>query len=395
MSAPMSEADAQVIGADAGAWLRRRGAPTLAPDRKTAAAVWERTRPILICLFGLSIVQVFSLTRGGLSLVLAFVLAALAMTATMAAVNWVRGRGAFETPRDFASLELSVFVLLPTALSWVVSGVGAAMVTFCIQVMALVALYAVVSLGVLWTVRWALKMVATNSRSLLRLTARALPVLLLLTLFMFINAEAWQVANSLQPGLAAALGWFWVAVLFSYLWFVSDDLVDEAESVIAAEPDMAFFAGSPIARHADSDLFMSSGPLPQVAGASRVNLRLIFVSSIGVQAILVAALLTCAYAVLGSMLVTEEVQLAWLAGPVEVPALFEVFVGSTELRLTRAHVLMSAAIGALSALSIAVSAVSEESLRRSFCGAVLLEVEQDLAVHHAAMLLTGLSKDRQ
>ena len=64
-------------------------------------------------------------------------------------------------------------------------------------VVVLARLWALTSYGVLSLLRWAWQRTSAQLPLLLNVIVRALPLLLLFTTFLFINAEVWQVAGTL------------------------------------------------------------------------------------------------------------------------------------------------------------------------------------------------------
>ncbi len=102
-----------------------------------------------------------------------------------------------------------MFVVVPAVLPLVFGQqVVAAIVTFFVNVAIVVIGSFVVGYGLVPMTRWALVQTFRQLGNVLDLFARALPLLLLFGVALFINAEVWQVGSSLNT-LS-----FWVVVVF-------------------------------------------------------------------------------------------------------------------------------------------------------------------------------------
>ena len=193
-------------------WFVDRGLPHFVERRDSATAIWGRALPLLVpayLLLGLNALNLVEYSVAKNLAVAAFVLAIAVVTWVVA--NVVRRRPAFDRPHDIGPAELAVFVLVPVVPSLIVGQRGDAVQTFLYAVGLLAVLWFLTSYGVPTLLGWAWQRTTAQLTLLLSVLARALPLLLLFSAFLFINAEAWQVAGTLTgPVYVAALGVFFV-----------------------------------------------------------------------------------------------------------------------------------------------------------------------------------------
>src|SRR5206468_3473250 len=111
-----------------------------------------------------------------------------------AALNRSRGRPALSRPEEVGAAELAMFIAVPAVLPLIFGfqPVSAA-VTAAGNALLLVLVYAVVGFGVLSIVRWAAARLLSQLAASLLLLARALPLLLIFSVVLFLTTEMWQV----------------------------------------------------------------------------------------------------------------------------------------------------------------------------------------------------------
>ncbi|MGH9271361.1 MAG: hypothetical protein ACRDZ2_08805, partial [Ilumatobacteraceae bacterium] len=193
-------------------WFVDRGLPHFVERRDAAAVIWGRARPLLVLAYlGLGL-NALDLTHGtGVENLLAAAFVVAASLVTWFAANRLRGRRWTERPSRIGPAELAVFIIVPTLPSMFVAQWGDALQTLIEAVALLAALWALTSYGVLPLLRWAGQRTLAQFAVLFNVVVRALPLLLLFLTFLFINAEVWQVAGTLDgPVYAAVLGIFFI-----------------------------------------------------------------------------------------------------------------------------------------------------------------------------------------
>jgi hypothetical protein len=264
---------------------------------------------------------------------------------------------------------LLVVVLLATgaggALAWAADQVSFAPATLLSLVLLAVTWYALTALHARRIVGWALARTFDSLWSLLPMTTRALPMLLIFITFLFINTEVWQVASNLSVGV------LWLTVLLFVLLGVAFLLVRLPEEVDRTDDDvddrllLDACRGTPlegVCRDLLEDPEADPAAYAEVTGFERWNLILVLVIIQSVQVLLLTVAVFGFLLVFGSLVMTAPVMDAWLGRPIEgvTPELTQV----------------ATFLAAFSGLYLTVSTVTDETYREQFFGSVLREMER-------------------
>ena len=233
---------------------------------------------------------------------------------TWVIANAMRGRPWFDRPHEVGPVELAAFIIVPAIASLVVGQPLDALKTVIIAVVILAMLWAVTSYGVPALIGWAWQRTWSQFSTLLNVLARALPMLLLFSAFLFINAEAWQVAGTLTGIVyVAVLGIFFLlgatfvliripALMRSLNQF---DSWREIAELAASTPAAAVLD----ALHEPTDDEIrtpSARPIRQ-----RVNIGLLTIFSQAIQITLVGLGLTGFFVLFGFLAIPEATALSW------------------------------------------------------------------------------------
>lgn len=260
------------------------------------------------------------------------------------------------------------------ALAWVTGEVSAGPAVVLTVVLLAVAVYALTVLHVRPILTWALGRTLATLPRLLPMMTRALPLLLVFVTFLFINAEVWELASSLQPGQLWLVVLLFCGLAAAFLLVRLPEEVDKADD----EVDDAFLLracrGTPLQESCE-DLVADPGADPAsyatVAGFERANLVLFLVVVQFVQVLLLSATVFAFFLLFGSMTMELGVQSGW-TGIAEddiraLPYLSQVSVPLVQVSLF---------LGSFSALYLTVSTVTDETYRAQFFGLVTRELER-------------------
>ena len=131
-----------------------------------------------------------------------------ALLGVWAVTNAVRHRPLLARPDRVGPTELAVFVLVPAVLPLLAGGQSlTALNTLVGNLVLLGLIYATTSYGLLPMTRWAVRRLWHQVGDVFNLFVRAMPLLLLFVTFLFLTAEVWQVAATLDgPFLAVTMG---------------------------------------------------------------------------------------------------------------------------------------------------------------------------------------------
>jgi hypothetical protein len=359
-------------------WFLRRGVPHLIEDYNAGENIWTRARPFLILVVLLQTLVAFNdrfegIAQGAMSL-----LAAALLLAALALFNRMYRRRMFEVPREVNLPELSFFVLTPAAIALVVSGdpLWTAFLIVVLNVIVLGVTYFVVGFGILPMTKWAISMLLKHVLVLVRLTARTLPVLLVVTVFMFINAEIWQIASLIEPpGFVIVISAIMIAGL-SFIWITSVQFLARIRQPTSWPEAHERASDSPLSNLATPQVELETEPLRR---GVQYNLRILLLASVGTQMVLVGALVGVFYTGIGLIFITPEVLEVW-TGSGNTHTWIETSLDGLDLVLTREHVRVSALVAALAGLNVAVSALTDDAYRETFTADLVEEMEQNLAV---------------
>ena len=200
------------------------------------------------------------------------------------------------------------------------------------NLLLLALIYAIVGIGLLSIVRWAGGRLVCQLAASLVLLTRAVPVLLIFMIVLFINTEMWQVFSDVSdPALAGVVALF-LAVGSVFIASRLPREVRELELDVAADP--------PLARR------------------QRFNVGLVMFVSQGLQVLVVAVLVGAFFVAFGALAITPAVVETWIgAKPHAIaghPALSEELIK------------VSSALAAFSGLYYAIAVLSDAAYREEF-----------------------------
>jgi hypothetical protein len=247
--------------------------------------------------------------------------------------------------------------------------------------------YALTALHAAPIVTWALSRTLGSLRTLLPMTTRALPLLLLFITFLFINTEVWQVASNLTAGALLLTVLLFVVLAVGFLLVRLPEEVDRVDDDVTDEMLLDACRGTPL-EQACHDLVEDPAADPaahaEVGGYERWNLVIVLAVVQLVQVLLVTLSVFAFLMVFGSLIMTGPVMDAWLTSPTHsVPG-----VSSVSVALLQVSVFLSA----FSGLYLTVSTVTDETYRGQFFGGVLHEMERAVGVR--AVYLAVRERDR-
>jgi hypothetical protein len=318
--------------------LRRAGLPTFVEDRTAREDVWTRAAPVLAIVLVSELVLAGNLDWPWWANALTLVGGVCGLTAAAAAVNVLRGRRALALPEDVGPVELVAFVLLGGLLQLLGGQAVSAAVVAGGNLALLGVLYASITFGVASILRFAVRRVGEQLATAVDLLARAIPLLLLFSVVLFVNTEMWQVfAGMDEPTLVASAG----LLALVGATFLAVRLPREVRVV---ERDV--LAGPPLDRR------------------QRVNVGLVLFVSQALQALVVAVAIGTFFTAFGALAIGPEVVEGWLGRAADqVLALRALGV---EARVSVELLRVSAGIAALSALYYSVSVLTDGTYRAEF-----------------------------
>lgn len=362
-------------------WFIRRGVPHFIDEYAPTTDIWNRSVPVLFIAYlagGLHALDLRDWTwqenlTGGL-----LVLAVLVGGAML--INRIRRRPMLQMPEVVGVPELALFLIGPTVPSLVFGQFGDAVQAVVEGAAVLLLIYLATSYAVVALFGWAVRRSAAQVSTLASLVARALPLLLLFTTFLFINAEVWQVAGTLTgiPYAATLAIFFALGALFvlSRVPGIMRGLStfsswDEVAAAVQSTP-------------AATITLPSGGPVTvaPLSRRQRLNVGLVAVFSQAVQITLVAILLTLFFSLFGFLAIPEPTTAAW-TGIEGVDVLVSLHVSGRELVVTEPLLRVAGFLGAFTGMYFTVVLSTDSTYREEFADDVRPQIRQALAVRAA------------
>jgi hypothetical protein len=367
-------------------WFLHRGIPHFIEDYSAGEDVFTRALPVLGLVFVAELLGAVNLdwTWWANAASLAGALALVA--GGWALVNHLRGEPTWRLPSRVGPVELGTFVVLPALLPLVFGGqVPSALWTAAGNLLLLAAVYLVTSYGLIPMSLWALGQTARELAAVVGLLGRALPLLLLFSVTLFITTEVWQVAATLDgPLLAVTLALFVVAgtaFLFSRLPGELRGLTGEPVGPWVDE----CCAGTPLERELPSvDREFVPPPLSR---RQKGNVLLVLLFSQAVQVVLVSLMLGVFFLVLGMLTIRPEVEAAWLGDLGRSTELLSFRLADHDMVLSRALLNVAIFVAGFAGFYFTIYALIDPTYREQFFEGIVGEVRQAMGVRAAYLAL--------
>lgn len=358
-------------------WFVRRGVPHFVVDYSATGDILTRAAPVLVLVFLISAISAGDLDWSWWALILASLGGLAILVVAWGLVNLGRGRRFLALPERIGAVEIGVYLLVPALLPLFFGGDWrGAVITFVslsiiLGIVYLTAAYSLIELAI-WSVA---QLIRTLGRTL-RLFTRGLPLLLIGFMFIFINAEAWQSAGTLDSGLLvfASLALAALAALFLATQ-IPNEMRDLGSFTSWAEA-AALCEEAPV--DVDGPLPGTAPDPPPLRRRERFNVWLVFFVSQMARLVLVSALVGLLFVGLGLVLIQPDTVELWIGAPPDI--LLTITIGSNTLHLSRELLQVSGFLAAFAAVYFSVYAATDTSLRVEFFEGTVGEMRQNLAV---------------
>jgi hypothetical protein len=358
-------------------WFMARGTPHLIEDYSATTDVFTRMLPVLTGLALLEVLGALDTDVPWWQNVLAGLGGLALLVGLWAGVNGLRGRPALARPARVGAPEIATFVIAPALITLLISQeTGQALTLALVNVLLLGGIYLVTSYGLLPLTRWALAKTSRELGAVAGLLGRALPLLLLIQIVLFINTEMWQVADGFDGRFLTAVIVLFLVIGVTFLLtrlprelgrLATFTTVDDLEQQVEGTPAAGLVA-----------LPDAVGDPVTLSARQRGNVLLVALFSQGLQVVLVTLLLGAFYVAFGLLTITPEVLESWLGHGGDAVVRFDLL--GRELRLTAELLKISAFLAAFSGLYFTVVLVTDATYREEFFDEILAELRQTFAV---------------
>lgn len=319
--------------------FRAAGLPLLIEDYSASEDIFTRVAPLLAFVAFLEVFGAVDLSWPWWANLLTVLGALAVLLGALALRNRARGRRALAIPERITTLELAGFVLVPALLPVIFNQqLTSALVTALGNAALLLVAWGVVGFGLLSIVRWAASRLLTQLAASIPLVARAVPLLMLFAVVLFLTTEMWQVFAEIDDASLAAVVGLLVAI-------------------------GSLFAVGRLPREVDAlaDQFQGGPPLRR---AQRLNVAMVLFVSQALQVLVVVFAVGAFFVVFGLLAIDDGVLDAWLGHPGH--EIFDLTVAGIDIRPTEELLRVATAIAALSGLYYAIAVLTDATYREEF-----------------------------
>ncbi|WP_328603517.1 hypothetical protein OG943_25910 [Amycolatopsis sp. NBC_00345] len=368
-------------------WFRRRGLPAVVRGRPEQllvrivpavvfAGLWQLLSAVLAAVDGQSDEEFDRLMEDpGYAWAYNGLLAGLVVVPALAAwlaARWVRRRIVDQRGITLAAVAVALFVAAVPSVTRLISPDEGIVEDVVVQAVIVVVLLGLAFVGGGSIVGWALRAAFRQAQALGVLASRALPLLLLFTVFGFFTTEIWQVCASLpRSQMWLVVGFFIVVAVVFLASMLSDEVrtLTHSHSIPFAVDALR---GTPFGVIA-ADPGATDLPRVPLRKLEQANMVLVLMLTQVLQTVVFATLMFVFFVVFGAVAIRNEVIKAWIARPPSGGVLFGIQVPVANELLQ-----VSLFIAAFSGLYFAASTVTDAKYRESFF--------DPLAKHMAASL---------
>lgn len=334
--------------------LRRAGLPLLIEDYSASEDVFTRAVPLLGLVFVVETLGAIDLAWPAWVNVLAALGGLALLLGAIALANVARGRRALAVPRSVGRVELAIFVLVPALLPVVFGGqLTSALVTALGNALLLALVYGVVGIGLFSIVRWTGARLAGQLTGSVVLLSRALPLLLVFSLVLFLTTEMWQVFGG-----------------------IADAFLVVAALLLLGVGSVFLLAGLP--REIEGLERTAGGDQPALKRLQRLNVGLVLFVGQALQVLVVTAAVGAFFVLFGLFTISREVYDAWLGGAPDTIRAFTLF--GHEAILSAELLRVAGALAAFSGLYYVIAVLSDAGYREELMAELTGEVGETFAL---------------
>ena len=336
--------------------FRRAGLPLLIEDYSASEDIFTRAAPLLVLVAFVEVLGAIDLSWP-LWANLATVTGAVAVLGgALTLRNRARGRPPLAVPERVGALELAGFVLLPALLPAIFNAQAtSALVTAAGNALLLLVAWGVVGFGLLSIVRWTGARLLTQLAAAIPLVARAVPLLMLFAVVLFLTTETWQVFADMGDSSLAAISAL-IAVVGTV--FVGGRIPREVQAL-------------------ERDVAGPGAAGPQLRRVQRLNVGMVLFVSQALQVLVVTLAVGAVFMVFGMLAISDHVLDHWLAHAGH--ALVDVQLAGLRVRPTEELLRVAIAIAALSGLYYAIAVLVDPTYREEFLDEVTDDMRETFA----------------
>jgi hypothetical protein len=330
--------------------FRRRGLPLFIEGYSASEDIFTRAAPLLALVFLAEMLGAIDTDWPFLVNVAAALGGLAILIVAFGLFNRLLGRGFWTLPQRIGQPELLAFVFIPALLPLIFGGqLRQVLAVIIAKTLLLGLIYLVVGYGLIATVFWALTRIADELAESLARLVKALPLLLIFSLVLFLNAEMWQVFSTMPR---------------EFVWVVAGLFVGLGGLfVILRMPGQV--------RRLEAEV---RGETPPLSRRQRVNERITLTISQALQVFVVSVGVGVFFIAFGALAVGEEVRSAWVVADGVWSYTMELF--GHEVQITEALLRVAGGMAAITGLYYAISILTDAAYREEFLEGVTEEMRE-------------------
>ena len=261
-------------------------------------------------------------------------------------------------------------------LVWWLVDASLAVGTTMVTAGAVVAVYAATTLRMTSMARWAVSRTFKSLGLLFPLVTRALPLLLIFVMFLFINAEVWEVGAALDGGVLWVTVMLFAGMAVVFLLVRLPEELDQFDDQVSAERLVELTRGTPLQKAAERMVEQGSREVnlsddESVRGFQKANLVVVLLVAQIVQVLLLSLSVFAFFIAFGAVAMKDTVVEGWIGE--QDPNPFGPGYLSLEL------VQVSVFLAAFSGMYFTVAAVTDEVYRQQFFTSITRELDRAVA----------------
>jgi hypothetical protein len=359
--------DARIADYERG--FERQGLPLLIENYSASEDVFNRAFPLLALIFVGEILGSFSLSWPLWANVLTVIGSVALATGVIALLNKRRGHKALAIPSHLGRAELAAFVIVP-ALPQIVTDFHGLdwLTTLLANAGILVAVLLLFGFRMVSIVIWTIGNIRDQLATLLSLMAKALPLLVLFAVVLFLTTEVWQTFADMPQASLVAVGLLIAVVAALFIGGRVPSEVRAMENTVAQR---------------------TATPTPPLRRMQRVNVGLVLMTTYVLQVLLVSVAIIAFFIGFGMFAILPPTMEAWIGSAGH--QLYETTVLGAQVRLTSELLRVALAIGALSGLYFAVTLLTDSAHRTELLDDLTDDLERTFAdrAEYLALLETA------
>lgn len=320
--------------------FRRAGLPLFIEDYTATEDVFTRAAPLLALVIVVELLGAIDLDWSLAANIGAGAAGLAILVAGFGLLNLARRRPFWSVPEHVGAAELATFVLLPALLPVVFGGqVTSALVTAGGNALLLLVFWLGFGFALLSILRWAGTRVFQELATSLSSLSRAVPLLLVFALVLFVNTEMWQMLSDVPGSLLMLVGALVVAVGAAFLAARLPREVGRLEQEVG-------------------------GGGPTLSRAQRLNVGLVMFVSQALQVLVVSVAVGGFFVLFGTLAIGPEVRESWIGSPGD--SVLGLTLLGERVDVTVELLRVSAGIAAFSGLYYAIAVLTDSTYREEF-----------------------------